>query len=39
MTTATIMKHLPPHLRRKVEKVAESKKLTFVEALIFCLKG
>ena len=27
------------HIRRKVEKIAEAKKLTFAEALIFCLKG
>lgn len=38
MSITTIVRHLPPHLRRKVEKVAELKKLTFVEALIFCLK-
>ena len=38
MTTGRIVKALPPHLRRKVEKVAENLKISPSAAVVFCLQ-
>ena len=38
MSIEKIVKAMPPHLRRKVEKIAAREKLTFTEAVLFCLK-
>ena len=38
MSIEKIIKAMSPHLRRKVEIIAAREKLTFSQAVLFCLK-
>lgn len=38
MSLQKIIKAMSPHLRRKIEKVAAREKLSFPQAVLFCLK-
>lgn len=38
MSLQKIIKAMSPHLRRKIEKIAANEKLTFSQAVIFCLE-